>query len=223
MNDLARYIDHTLLAPEATSRDVVRLCEEAVRYGFYAVCIHSRFVPLARKQLEGSDVQIACVVGFPLGANSTEAKVCDAVQACREGARELDMVLSIGALKEGADDAVLADIRAVVDAAKAFGCIVKVILETALLNDEEIVRACRISERAGAAFVKTSTGFSTGGATVHHVELMRQSVGSGVRVKASGGIRDRKTAEAMIAAGADRIGASAGIAICEGGDPSPGR
>lgn len=214
MGKLASFIDHTLLAPQARSEEVVRLCSEAVEHGFYAVCVNSRFVPLARKQLAHSDVKIACVVGFPLGACATEVKVCETVYACREGAQEVDMVLSIGALKEGADGQVLQDIRAVVDAAEAFGAIVKVILETCLLTDEEIVRACRLSQEAGAAFVKTSTGFSTGGATVHHVELMRKSVGPGVRIKASGGIRDRKTAEAMIAAGADRIGASAGIAIC---------
>ncbi|MDD2301674.1 MAG: deoxyribose-phosphate aldolase [Eubacteriales bacterium] len=214
MKHLASIIDHTLLAPQAGSEDVIRLCREAVEYGFYAVCVNSRFVPRARKQLENSDVKIASVIGFPLGACATEAKVCETTYACREGAHEIDMVLSVGALKEGDDDQVQRDICAVVDAAETFGAIVKVILETCLLTDEEIVRACRLSEEAGAAFVKTSTGFSAGGATVHHVALMRKSVGPGVRVKASGGIRDRKTAEEMIAAGADRIGASAGIAIC---------
>jgi deoxyribose-phosphate aldolase len=214
MKNLASTIDHTLLAPQARSEDVIRLCREAAEHRFYAVCVNSRFVSLARKQLEHNDVRIACVVGFPLGACATEAKVCETVYACREGAHEIDMVLSIGALKEGADDEVLQEIRAVVDAAEAFGAIVKVILETCLLTDEEIVRACKLSEAAGAAFVKTSTGFSTGGASAHHVALMRKSVSSNVKVKASGGIRDRKTAEEMIAAGADRIGASAGIAIC---------
>lgn len=215
MKNLASTIDHTLLAPQAGREDVIRLCREAAEHGFYAVCVNSRFVPLARKQLDNTPVKIACVVGFPLGASATEVKVCETVYACREGAREVDMVLSIGALKEGADDQVLHDIAAVVDAAEAFGSIVKVILETCLLTDEEIVRACRLSEQAGAAFVKTSTGFSTGGASARHVALMRKSVGPGVRVKASGGIRDRKTAEEMLAAGADRIGASAGIAICK--------
>jgi deoxyribose-phosphate aldolase len=214
MKNLASTIDHTLLAPQARSEDVIRLCREAAEHRFCAVCVNSRFVSLARKQLANSDVKIACVVGFPLGACATEAKVCETVYACREGAHEIDMVLSIGALKEGAHDQVLQDIRAVVDAAEAFGAIVKVILETCLLTDEEIVRACELSEEAGAAFVKTSTGFSTGGASAHHVALMRKSVGPNVRIKASGGIRDRKTAEEMIAAGADRIGASAGIAIC---------
>lgn len=216
MKSLASFIDHTLLAPQATGEDVVRLCREAAEHGFYAVCVNSRFVPLVRRQLADSPVKIACVVGFPLGSCATEAKVCETVYACREGAHEIDMVLSIGALKEGDDAVVSQDIQAVVDAAEAFGSIVKVILETCLLSDEEIVRACRLSEAAGAAFVKTSTGFSTGGASAHHVALMRKSVGDGVGVKASGGIRDKKTAEEMIAAGADRIGASASIAICEG-------
>lgn len=215
MSDLASIIDHTALAADTRTCDVARLCDEAVHHGFYAVCVSSRFVPLARKLLEKTDVKIACVIGFPLGSCSTEAKVCETVQACREGAHEFDMVMNIGALKENLDDYVLSDIRAVVGAARAFGCTVKVILETAMLTDDEIVRACGLAEHAGAAFVKTSTGFSHGGATEHHVALMRQSVGNAVRIKASGGIRDRKTAEAMVAAGADRIGASASVAIVE--------
>lgn len=215
MKTIASYIDHTILAPDATSNQIINLCNEARRYHFHAVCVNSHFVPLVRKELAASDVKIACVIGFPLGASSTEAKVCEAVSACREGAHELDMVINIGALKEGADDAVLADIRAVVDAAKSFGSTVKVILETGLLDDEQVVRACNLAERAGAAFVKTSTGFSSGGATLHHVQLMKESVGSGVQVKASGGIRDLATAKAMIAAGADRIGTSSGVAIVQ--------
>lgn len=214
MENLAKYIDHTALAPQTTYADIEKLCKEAMEYGFYSVCVNSRFVPTAKKHLVGSDVKIACVVGFPLGAMSTDAKVFETSDACREGANEIDMVLSIGALKEGLTDIVYEDIRAVVLAASGFGSTVKVILETCLLTDEEIVTACKLSQKAGAAFVKTSTGFSTGGATVHHVELMRQSVGPEVKVKASGGIRDRETAEKMIAAGASRIGASAGIAIC---------
>lgn len=214
MEKLAKYIDHTALSPQTTYADIVKLCKEAIEYGFYAVCVNSRFVPVAKKELVGSDVKIACVVGFPLGAMSTDSKIFETGDACREGASEIDMVLSVGALKEGLTDIVYDDIRAVVLAASAFGSTVKVILETCLLTDEEIVTACKLSQKAGAAFVKTSTGFSTGGATVHHVELMRASVGPEVKVKASGGIRDRETAEKMIAAGASRIGASAGIAIC---------
>lgn len=214
MKALHKYIDHTLLKPGAGRADIVRLCEEAKKHDFYAVCINSVFVPLAKKCLEGSDVKLACVVGFPLGAMSTEAKVFETEYACREGADEIDMVMEYGLLKEGLKDDVRKDIKAVVDAAAAFGSIVKVILETGALNDEQIVEACKLSEEAGAAFVKTSTGFGEGGATVHAVELMRKSVSDKVQVKASGGIRDRKAALAMIEAGADRIGASAGIAIC---------
>ena len=214
MKGIEKYIDHTALSPQVQYSDVVRLCSEAVQYGFYAVCVNSRFVSTAKKELNGTDVKIASVVGFPLGAMSTESKVFETSDACREGASEIDMVLSVGALKEGLLDVVYEDIRGVVLAASNFGASVKVILETCLLSDEEIVTACKLSQKAGAAFVKTSTGFSTGGATVHHVALMRKSVGPEMKVKASGGIRDRKTAEEMIAAGADRIGASAGIAIC---------
>lgn len=214
MDNLEKYIDHTALSPQVGYADIEKLCKEAVEYRFYAVCVNSRFVSKAKNELAGSDVKIASVVGFPLGAMSTEAKVFETNDACREGANEIDMVLSIGALKEGLLDIVYDDIRQVVLAASGFGSIVKVILETCLLTDDEIVTACKLSQKAGAAFVKTSTGFSTGGATVHHVALMRQSVGPDVKVKASGGIRDRKTAEEMIAAGASRIGASAGIAIC---------
>ncbi len=214
MSGLEKYIDHTLLSPKATQKEIETLCAEAVQYGFYAVCVNSRYVALAKESLSGSDVKIACVVGFPLGAMATEAKVFETNYACREGASEIDMVLSIGSLKEGRSDLVLSDIREVVLAAGKYGAIVKVILETCLLTDDEIVTASRLAEQAGAAFVKTSTGFSTGGATAAHVKLMRDSVSAAVKVKASGGIRDKKTAEEMIAAGADRIGASAGIAIC---------
>ena len=212
--ELCKYIDHTLLKPEATSADIEKLCGEAKEYGFYAVCVNSRYVSLCRQLLSGSGVKIASVIGFPLGAMSTDAKVFETESACRAGADEIDMVISVGALKEGAYDEVKKDIGLVVLAAHEYGAIVKVILETGLLTDEEIVKACELSEAAGAAFVKTSTGFGHGGATVHHVELMRRSVGKNVKVKASGGIRDRETALAMIEAGADRIGASAGIAIC---------
>lgn len=213
MDKLASYIDHTLLAPTASRADIDRLCREAVSLGFFAVCINSRFVRQARKLLEGSGVAIAVVVGFPLGASASEAKVCETIHACREGASEIDMVISIGALKEGADEEVLADMRAVIDAAASFGARVKVILETCLLTDEEIVKGCQLAREAGAAFVKTSTGFSREGAREEHVRLMKEAAGPQVQVKAAGGIRDRQTAERMIAAGADRIGTSSGPAI----------
>ena len=215
MKKLEKYIDHTLLKPGAGIADIEKLCSEAKEHGFYAVCVNSRFVPVAKKSLEGSDVKIASVVGFPLGAMSTEAKVFETVYSCENGAEEIDMVTEYGLLKEGHKQAVFDDIKAVCDAAAEHGAIVKVILETGALSDGEIVDACKLSEEAGAAFVKTSTGFGEGGATVHAVELMRESVSRNVRVKASGGIRDRETALAMIEAGADRIGASAGIEICK--------
>jgi len=214
MKELNRYIDHTQLKAVATENDIIKLCSEAKEHSFYAVCVNSRFVPLCKKELEGSDVKIASVIGFPLGAMATEVKVFETEYAAKSGASEIDMVIEVGMLKAGAYAAVYDDIKAVVDAANAFGAIVKVILETGELSDDEIVKACQLSEKAGAKFVKTSTGFGTGGATAHHVSLMRQSVGAGVSVKASGGIRDRKTALEMIDAGADRIGASAGIKIC---------
>ena len=214
MKHLEKYIDHTLLKPAAGIADIEQLCKEAKEHGFYAVCVNSRFVPVAKKALEGSDVKIASVIGFPLGAMSTAAKVFETENSCENGAEEIDMVMEYGLLKEGHKQAVFDDIKAVVDAAAKYGAIVKVILETGALTDGEIVDACKLSEEAGAAFVKTSTGFGEGGATVHAVELMRESVGPNVKVKASGGIRDRETALAMIEAGADRIGASAGIAIC---------
>ena len=215
MKSLEKYIDHTLLKPGAGIADIQKICREAKEHGFYAVCVNSRFVPVAKKELEGSDVKIAAVVGFPLGAMSTEAKVFETVYSCENGAEEIDMVMEYGLLKEGHKQAVFDDIKAVCDAAAEHGAIVKVILETGALTDGEIVDACKLSEEAGAAFVKTSTGFGEGGATVHAVELMRESVSRNVRVKASGGIRDRETALAMIKAGADRIGASAGIEICK--------
>ena len=215
MKALEKYIDHTMLKPAAGIADIEKLCSEAKEYGFYSVCVNSRFVPVAKKELEGSDVKIAAVVGFPLGAMSTEAKVFETVYSCENGAEEIDMVMEYGLLKEGHKQAVFDDIKAVCDAAAEHGAIVKVILETGALTDGEIVDACKLSEEAGAAFVKTSTGFGEGGATVHAVELMRESVSPAVQVKASGGIRDRETALAMIKAGADRIGASAGIEICK--------
>ena len=174
MKHLEKYIDHTLLKPAAGIADIEQLCKEAKEHGFYAVCVNSRFVPVAKKALEGSDVKIASVIGFPLGAMSTAAKVFETENSCENGAEEIDMVMEYGLLKEGHKQAVFDDIKAVVDAAAKHGAIVKVILETGALTDGEIVDACKLSEEAGAAFVKTSTGFGEGGATVHAVELMRK-------------------------------------------------
>lgn len=218
---LNAYIDHTLLKPEATSAQIETLCAEAVKYGFYSVCVNSCYVELAAKLLAGNQVKIACVVGFPLGASASEIKAAETSWACSRGAAEVDMVLNVGALKEGRLDFVQEDIACVVKAASQHGSTVKVILETCLLSDEEIATACRLSEKAGAAFVKTSTGFSSGGATIHHVELMRQTVGDRMQVKASGGIRDYETAMAMICAGADRLGTSASVKIVEQAASTP--
>ncbi len=214
MKDLNKYIDHTILKAEATEADIRKLCAEAKQYGFYAVCVNSCYVSLAKKELESSDVRIASVIGFPLGAAHTAAKVAETEIAVSEGAGEIHMVIHVGALKEGRLQYVLADIKAVTEAARRGGAVVKVILETCLLTDEEIITACRLSQKAGAAFVKTSTGFSSAGATSEHVRLMKNTVGDSLEVKASGGIRDRSKALEMIEAGADRIGASASIAIC---------
>ncbi|MBO4235877.1 MAG: deoxyribose-phosphate aldolase [Firmicutes bacterium] len=210
---LNKYIDHTLLRPDATKAEIEKLCKEALEYDFYSVCVNSYWVPFCASLLEGSDVNIAAVVGFPLGAMSTESKVYETHVACREGANEIDMVMNIGALKSGNLEAVEDDIRQVVNAAKEFNAIVKVILETGLLTNDEIVTACKLSENAGAAFVKTSTGFGHGGAELDKVKLMRASVSKDVSVKASGGIRDKEAALAMIDAGADRIGTSSGMKI----------
>lgn len=213
--ELNKYFDHTLLKPEATAAQIEKLCAEAVEYGFYAVCVNSSMVSTVASFLKDSDVKIAAVIGFPLGVCTTSSKVFETEEACKAGASEIDMVLHLGKMKEGAFDYVYADIAAVVWAASRYDAIVKVILETCQLTDEEIVRACQIAEQSGAAFVKTSTGFSTGGATAHHVALMRESVSPAVQVKASGGIRDYKTVMEMIEAGADRIGASASVAVME--------
>ncbi|MCG0238715.1 MAG: deoxyribose-phosphate aldolase [Firmicutes bacterium] len=212
---LARLIDHTLLKPEATEEQIRRLCAEARHYGFAAVCVNPWWVPLCVQELKGTGVKVATVIGFPLGATTTEAKAFEARQAVEAGADELDMVMNVGALKSGHLDRVQEDIAAVVRAAA--GRMVKVILETGLLTDEEKVTACRLAVAAGAHFVKTSTGFGPGGATVADVSLMRRTVGDQVGVKASGGIRDHATAVAMVEAGATRIGASSSVAIVTGG------
>ena len=213
MKKLNLYFDHTVLKPEATEADVIKLCNEAKECGFYAVCVNSCYVPLANELLEGTDVKIASVIGFPLGACSIDVKAFETEWACAEGAGEIDMVIHVGALKEKRYDYVREDISTVVAVAMEHDAIVKVILETCLLTDEEIVKACELSREAGAAFVKTSTGFSKDGATAHHVALMKKTVGNDLQVKASGGIRDLKKTMEMIEAGADRIGASASVEI----------
>lgn len=212
---LAKYIDHTLLKPDATPGQIRKLCAEAEEYQFASVCVNSCYAKLAHDCLRGRGVAVCCVVGFPLGAMTPRAMAYEARCAAEDGATEIDMVLPVGALKAGDDETVRETIGAVVEAVTG-RAIVKVIIETCLLTDAEKVRACRLAESVGAAFVKTSTGFSSGGATEHDVALMRRSVTSAVQVKAAGGIRDRETALKMIAAGADRIGASAGIQIVNG-------
>lgn len=218
--DLAKFIDHTLLKADATDADVERLCDEARRFGFASVCVNSRFVPLAVRLLRGSGVRTVSVVGFPLGAMATAAKSFEAQQAVLEGAEEIDMVLAVGALKQGDIEAVTDDIRAVVQASDSVP--VKVILETGLLDDDEKIAACAAAKAAGAAFVKTSTGFGPGGATEADVALMRREVGDALGVKASGGIRTTDDARRMIAAGANRLGCSASVAIVGGGEEAGG-
>jgi deoxyribose-phosphate aldolase len=212
--DLAKYIDHTLLRSDATFEQVTKLCQEAREFGFASVCVNPCYVRHCAALLRGSAVKVCTVIGFPLGANETETKALEARRAIREGATEVDMVINVGALKSGRDDLVYRDIRAVVEAAMDGGAICKVILETALLTDEEKIRACQAARRARADFVKTSTGFGPGGATAEDVALMSRAVsGTKMGVKASGGIRNLQDAEQMIRAGATRIGASAGVRI----------
>ncbi|MBI5487591.1 MAG: deoxyribose-phosphate aldolase [Deltaproteobacteria bacterium] len=213
--DLARFIDHTLLKPDATEAEVRKLCEEARKHTFASVCINPSWVALCAKLLAGSPVKVCTVIGFPLGATTPTAKAVETRDAIANGAAEIDMVINVGALKSGDDDLVCRDIEGVVQAARG-AAIVKVILETALLTREEKIKACLLAKRAGADFVKTSTGFSSGGATVEDIALMRETVGPAMGVKASGGIRDTATAAAMVAAGATRIGASASVAIVTG-------
>lgn len=212
---LNKYFDHTLLKPEATNEQIDKLLEEAKEYDFYSVCVNTCYVSRCYDALKGTDVKVAAVVGFPLGACTTQTKVFETQEAFMDGASEVDMVLNVGKFKSGDNDYVRDDIRAVADAAHNFGGILKVILETCLLTDEEIIEACKLSMEAGADFVKTSTGFSTGGATEHDVQLMKATVGDHLCVKASGGIRDYDQCMKMIEAGADRIGASASVKIME--------
>ncbi|EIT85223.1 deoxyribose-phosphate aldolase [Fictibacillus macauensis ZFHKF-1] len=214
--DVAKMIDHTALKPETTVKHILTLCEEAKRYGFYSVCVNPFWVYTAFDHLKKSSVLVCTVIGFPFGATTSDVKAFETRNALQNGAREIDMVLNIGALKSGDDTIVTQDIAAVVEQAAKGNALVKVILETSLLTEEEKVRACQLAVKAGAHFVKTSTGFSSGGATVEDIALMRKTVGPTIGVKASGGIRDPETFQKMIDAGATRIGASASVAIVEG-------
>ena len=211
---LNKYIDHTLLKPDVSQEQIETLIEEAKKYDFASVCVNPTWVSFAAQALKATDVKVCTVIGFPLGANTPELKAFETSDAIQNGANEVDMVINIGALKSRNFDLVERDIRAVVEAAK--GTLVKVIIETCLLTDDEKVKACQIAQKAGADFVKTSTGFSTGGATVADVALMRKTVGPDMGVKASGGARSYEDALAFIKAGATRIGASSGVAIMEG-------
>ncbi|HCS38941.1 MAG TPA: deoxyribose-phosphate aldolase [Anaerolineaceae bacterium] len=214
---LAGMIDHTLLKPDATPDKIAQLCFEARKYHFASVCVNPTHVKLCADLLRDSDVKVCTVIGFPLGATSAEVKAFEARNALDNGATEIDMVLNIGALKAGDNEVVAKDIRGVVETVHAAGSLVKVIIETALLTDEEKVIACLLAKEAGADYVKTSTGFSGGGATVHDIALMRKTVGPTIGVKASGGVHSREDAEALVAAGATRIGASAGVKIIQAG------
>lgn len=211
---LNKYIDHTLLKPDASQEQIKTLIEEAKKYDFASVCVNPTWVNFAAQALKATDVKVCTVIGFPLGANTPELKAFETSDAIQNGANEIDMVINIGALKSRNFDLVERDIRAVVEAAK--GTLVKVIIETCLLTDDEKVKACQIAQKAGADFVKTSTGFSTGGATVADVALMRKTVGPDMGVKASGGARSYEDALTFIKAGATRIGASSSVAIMEG-------
>jgi deoxyribose-phosphate aldolase len=220
--NLARMIDHTLLKPEATVQQIEQLCAEAKKFHFASVCINPSYVPLCASLLKETDIKVCTVIGFPLGATSTETKAFETEQAIKSGATEVDMVINVGRLKSKEYEYVEHDIFAVTSTAKRYGVLTKVILETGLLTDEEKVVACVIAKRAGADFVKTSTGFSKGGATAGDIALMRYVVGSAMGVKASGGVRTREDALKMVASGADRIGASASVAIASGSITSGG-
>lgn len=214
--DLAGMIDHTMLKPDATVAEIEKLCGEAKKYDFASVCINPSYVSLCAKLLKGTEVKVCTVIGFPLGATSTASKAFETEQAIRDGAQEVDMVMNVGMLKSGEYEYVENDIFAVVSTAKRYRMLSKVILETGFLTDEEKIKACVLAKRAGADFVKTSTGFGKGGATVGDIALMRRVVGSAMGVKASGGVRSREDALAMVASGADRIGASASVKIVSG-------
>lgn len=219
MKNIASIIDHTILKPDTTTEMVKKVCDEAKEYSFASVCVNPYFVSYVKEQLEETEVKVTSVIGFPLGSTLKQVKAFEATEAIKNGADELDMVINVGALKDGQDDIVKEDIEAVVEAAKG-KALVKVIIEACLLTDEEKERACRLSKEAGADYVKTSTGFSTGGATVEDIKLMRETVGPDIGVKASGGVRDLEKAQAMVDAGATRIGASSSVAIAEGSKPT---
>ncbi|MDO5764322.1 MAG: deoxyribose-phosphate aldolase [Elusimicrobiales bacterium] len=210
----AKLIDHTILKPVASKEDVRRICDEAKQHGFFSVCINPYWVAYAKELLQGTDVKVCTVIGFPLGANTTAVKEYETRDALKNGADEIDMVINLGALKNGDYDTVLSDISAVRKACE--GHILKVIIETSQLTEEEKVKTCELAAKAGADFVKTSTGFTGGGATAADVALMRKSVPANMQVKASGGVRSREDFDAMVAAGATRIGASSGVKIIEG-------
>ncbi|QYE97581.1 deoxyribose-phosphate aldolase [Paraclostridium sordellii] len=216
-NNIANMIDHTILKAVATKEDVKKLCNEAKEYNFFSVCINPANIEFAKKELKGSSVKVCTVIGFPLGANTSEVKAFETKDAIKKGADEVDMVINIGALKDKDYDYVLNDIKAVVDAANK-EALVKVIIETCYLTDDEKKIACELSVKAGADFVKTSTGFGTGGSTPEDIKLMREVVGPNIGVKASGGVRNQEDAKAVIKAGCSRIGASASIAITKGED-----
>lgn len=217
---IAGMIDHTLLKPDATVQQVEQLCREAKQYGFASVCINPSYVRLCAKILKDTTVKVCTVIGFPLGATSSETKAFEAERAIQDGAREIDMVINVGMLKSAEYQYVENDVAGVVRTGKRHGVITKVIIETGLLTDEEKVKACLLAKNAGANFVKTSTGFSKGGATVGDVALMRKVVGSSLGVKASGGVRTQEDAKALIESGADRIGASASVMIVTGDAPA---
>lgn len=212
---MAKLIDHTALKADTTKEQIEKLCAEAKEYGFFSVCVNPTWVKASADLLKGSDVKVCTVIGFPLGTATSETKAFETRDAIQKGAHEVDMVINIGKLKDGDDEAVEQDIHSVVKAANG-KALVKVIIETCLLTEEEKVRACKLSVKAGANYVKTSTGFSTGGATAEDIKLMRETVGPDIGVKASGGVRDRETVDRMVEAGATRIGASAGISIVKG-------
>jgi len=218
MEKLNKYIDHTLLKAEATKEDIVKLCQEALEYDFASVCVNPSWIETSYDLLKDSDVKVCTVIGFPLGANTSEAKAYETSDAVNKGATEVDMVINVGRLKSLDYDYVLNDIKDVVDTAKALNndVVVKVILETCLLTKEEIVKASELCKEAGADFVKTSTGFSTGGATIEDVKLMKDTVGDELEVKASGGVKTPEQFEQMIQAGATRIGTSNGVALIKG-------
>ncbi len=219
MNQIAKIIDHTVLKATTTEQEVVKICQEAKEYGFFSVCINPTHIELAKKELENSDVKVCTVIGFPLGANTKEVKAFETRDAISKGADEVDMVINIGALKDKKYDLVYEDIKAVVDAANK-EALVKVIIETCYLTEEEKVKACELAVKAGTDFVKTSTGFGTGGSTPEDISLMRKTVGPDIGVKASGGVRCEKDAIAVTESGASRIGASASIAIVTGDNDS---